>query len=164
MLNADLTLSEAANLLGRHVETLRRAARAGRLSGAYRVGRGWAVRFESVMEQRIGGLRKGAHHTVDVAPAIEGLLDSIRDVILQRLSGTTAQLSPEDLNRVEAEILRAAIDVVKIRTAAWEGCPIMDSGTRDAVVNVLRTLAVFQAGAAVQVNAPVEGRGDGFPK
>ena len=39
----DLTLNELAVLTGRHPETLRRLARAGKLPGAYRLGRCWMI-------------------------------------------------------------------------------------------------------------------------
>lgn len=39
----DLTISELALITGRHVETLRRLARMGKLAGVYRIGRRWMI-------------------------------------------------------------------------------------------------------------------------
>ena len=43
MPSRDLTLSELAETVGRHVETLRRLARLGRLPGVYRLGGRWMI-------------------------------------------------------------------------------------------------------------------------
>ncbi|MFO7958728.1 MAG: helix-turn-helix domain-containing protein [Candidatus Brocadiia bacterium] len=49
----DLTVQNVAELMGVHPETVRRLARAGRLSGAYKIGRQWRFAREAI--ERIRG-------------------------------------------------------------------------------------------------------------
>ena len=46
-MRGDLTLGALARITGRHVETLRRLARTGRLPGAYKLGGRWAISPEA---------------------------------------------------------------------------------------------------------------------
>ena len=39
----DLTIQELSRITGRHVETLRRLARMGKLPGVYQIGRRWMI-------------------------------------------------------------------------------------------------------------------------
>lgn len=48
----DVTIKQLAELTQRHIETLRRLARTGKLPGAYRIGSRWMVRSEAVQELR----------------------------------------------------------------------------------------------------------------
>ncbi len=50
----DFTLRQLAAITGRHVETLRRLARAGKLPGAYRLGDRWLVNREVFLAHRNG--------------------------------------------------------------------------------------------------------------
>ncbi len=51
-MKSDYTVRELAVLLGVHPETLRRLARAGRLSGAYKVGARWRFAREAIGDLR----------------------------------------------------------------------------------------------------------------
>ena len=44
----DLTLREVAAITRRHIVTIQRLARTGKLIGAYRIGRRWMVRSEAI--------------------------------------------------------------------------------------------------------------------
>ena len=58
---ADLLLGELADRTGRHVETLRRLARRGRLPGSYRLGGRWLFRREALESlRRNSGKAKGS--------------------------------------------------------------------------------------------------------
>lgn len=53
-MSRDLTLSELADVTGRHVETLRRLARMGQLPGVYRIGGRWMI--AEVNARRLRGI------------------------------------------------------------------------------------------------------------
>ena len=57
-MDSDIPLSELAQLTRRHIETLRRLARMGRLPGAYRVGGRWMFRREALDDLRGGPPRQ----------------------------------------------------------------------------------------------------------
>lgn len=44
----DVTLQEIATITRRHIVTIRRLARTGKLPGAYRIGRRWMFRSEAI--------------------------------------------------------------------------------------------------------------------
>lgn len=47
-IETDVTIRELAVITCRHIETLRRLARATRLPGAYRIGQRWMIRRDAV--------------------------------------------------------------------------------------------------------------------
>jgi len=49
---SDLTLLELSCLVGRHVKTLQRLARQGRLPGVYKLGRKWSISRAAADELR----------------------------------------------------------------------------------------------------------------
>ncbi len=56
----DLTIHDLAAITGRHVETLRRLARIGRLPGVYRLGRRWMISREAADKLRCVPMRENA--------------------------------------------------------------------------------------------------------
>ena len=48
MIPSDIPFSDLARITGRHVESLRRMARKGKLTGAYRLGGRWILRREAL--------------------------------------------------------------------------------------------------------------------
>jgi excisionase family DNA binding protein len=61
--NGLLRPAEAASRLGIHPKTLTRAAAAGRVAGAVRVGRGWRFQREGLALAPAAGAQPGAHAT-----------------------------------------------------------------------------------------------------
>lgn len=61
-MTSDLTVQDVAELMGVHPATIRRLARAGRLPGAYRVGRQWRFAREAIEKLR-GELIRSTYHT-----------------------------------------------------------------------------------------------------
>jgi excisionase family DNA binding protein len=58
----DLTAAQVAELTGVHPATVRRLARAGRLCGAYKIGRQWRFAREA-MERLRGQVIRSTYHT-----------------------------------------------------------------------------------------------------
>jgi len=61
-MSPDLTVRDVAQLMGLHPATVRRLARAGRLPGAYRVGRQWRFAREAIEKLR-GEVIRSTYHT-----------------------------------------------------------------------------------------------------
>ncbi len=65
-MTTDLTIQDLAAITGRHVETLRRLARMGRLPGVYRLGHCWMISRQAANRLRhlpddTGGACEGGH-------------------------------------------------------------------------------------------------------
>ena len=70
----DLTAEDVARLAGVHTATVRRLARAGRLPGAYRIGRQWRFAREAIERLR-GEIIRSAYH-----PARPGAGHDVSDI------------------------------------------------------------------------------------
>ena len=65
-MTADLTVRQVAHLMGVHPATVRRLARAGKLPGAYKVGRQWRFARETIEELRGQVIRSTYHANIDL--------------------------------------------------------------------------------------------------
>jgi excisionase family DNA binding protein len=63
----DFTVQDVADLMGIHPATVRRLARAGRLSGAYKVGSQWRFAREAIAELRGQIVRSTYHRDIGLA-------------------------------------------------------------------------------------------------
>ncbi len=62
----DLTVQDVAELTGVHAATVRRLARAGRLPGAYKIGRQWRFAREAIEDLRGQVIRSTYHVDLDL--------------------------------------------------------------------------------------------------
>ena len=67
----DYSAAELAQLFGVHIDTVRRLARAGRLSGAYKIGQQWRFVRETVADLRGQIVRSTYHRDIDLS-TLEG--------------------------------------------------------------------------------------------
>ena len=67
----DLTVRDICRLMELHPDTVRRLARAGRLPGAYKVGRQWRFAREAIGKLRGRIVRSTYHADIDLS-SIEG--------------------------------------------------------------------------------------------
>ena len=63
----DLTVHDVAELTGVHPATVRRLARAGRLAGAYKVGRQWRFAREAIEQMRGQVVRSTYHAAIQLS-------------------------------------------------------------------------------------------------
>ena len=70
-MNPDLSVRNVSRLLDVHPATVRRLARAGRLPGAYKVGRQWRFAREAIGKLRGRIVRSTYHADIDLS-SIEG--------------------------------------------------------------------------------------------